>query len=190
MLTVTAAACCRVVLERAAPPSLVEALEAELRPLRPFAYQGEPGSFAGAHTARNGAYLLGACPSSQALATHPLVHGVARALLSPRCRRVALAVASEIRVEGESPAQVSLLLFIIHYHYYHYYSLYHRCSTVTTKSGLWRCPPPLPPRLRKVAASGPAFVPYAARDATNQSESLLINPNYSLLIPINPDESR
>lgn len=95
-----------VAVERLAPPEQMEALAGELAALEPYAYRGEPGSFAGAGTARNGSYLIASCPTSQQLALHPLLTEVAEALLAPYARRIALAVASEIRVEGSSPAQV------------------------------------------------------------------------------------
>lgn len=95
-----------VVVENLGSRSQMDGVCGELAALSSFAYRGEPGSFAGANTARNGAYLIGACPSTHALATHPLVHETAQQMLGPYCRRVALAVASEIRVLDSSPAQV------------------------------------------------------------------------------------
>lgn len=95
-----------VAVERLAPLEQMDALAGELGALEPYAYRGEPGSFAGAGTTRNGSYLIASCPTSQQLALHPLLTEVAEALLAPYARRIALAVASEIRVEGSSPAQV------------------------------------------------------------------------------------
>ena len=95
-----------VALEAFAPPETIDTVQSELAALDEFAYHGEPGSFAGANTARNGAYLVGACPSTHQLALDPLLTAVAETLLAPYARRLALAVASEIRVEGNSAAQV------------------------------------------------------------------------------------
>jgi hypothetical protein len=83
-------------------------LQHELDQLKPFAYmyRGEPGSFAGAGTVRNGSYVVAACPTAQGLFLHPVLIEVAHRLLGPYGRRLAAAVASEIRVEGSSPAQV------------------------------------------------------------------------------------
>ena len=93
-------------IERLASPEQIDTLARELRALEPFAYRGEAGSFAGSGTIRNGSYLVAACPTSQQLALHPLVTQVGEGLLGPYGRRQALAVASEIKVEGSSPAQV------------------------------------------------------------------------------------
>ena len=95
-----------VALEAFAPPETIDTVQSELAALDEFAYHGEPGSFAGANTARNGAYLVGACPSTHQLALDPLLTAVAETLLAPYAWRLALAVASEIRVEGNSAAQV------------------------------------------------------------------------------------
>jgi hypothetical protein len=95
-----------VAVERLAPHEQMDALAEELAQLAPYAYRGEDGSFAGAGTTRNGSYLVSSCPTSQQLAMHPLLIEVAEGLLAPYARRIALAVASEIRVEGSSPAQV------------------------------------------------------------------------------------
>ena len=66
----------------------------------------EEGSFSGGNTVSNGAYLVAACPTSQELALHPLLQEVTEGLLGPYGRRVALAVASEIKVWGAGAAQV------------------------------------------------------------------------------------
>ena len=95
-----------VAVERLAPLKQMDTLVEELAQLAPYAYRGEEGSFAGAGTTRNGSYLVSSCPTSQQLALHPLLTEVAEGLLAPYARRIALAVASEIRVEGSSPAQV------------------------------------------------------------------------------------
>lgn len=95
-----------VAVEHLAPERQMDALSEELAKLEPFAYRGEEGSFAGAGTTRNGSYLVASCPTSQELALNPLLTEVAEGLLAPYARRIALAVASEIRVEGKSPAQV------------------------------------------------------------------------------------
>ena len=39
-------------------------------------YAGEPGSFAGANTRRNGSYVVAACPTAQELSIHPLLLAV------------------------------------------------------------------------------------------------------------------
>jgi hypothetical protein len=95
-----------VAIERLATAEHMDTLVQELAALEPYAYRGEEGSFAGAGTIRNGSYLVASCPKSQELALHPLLTEVAEGLLAPYARRIALAVASEIRVEGASPAQV------------------------------------------------------------------------------------
>ena len=95
-----------VAVECLAPLEQMDTLAEELAQLAPYAYRGEEGSFAGAGTTRNGSYLVASCPTSQQLAMHPLVTAVAERLLTPYARRIALAVASEIRVEGSSRAQV------------------------------------------------------------------------------------
>ena len=68
--------------------------------------RAEEGSFSGGNTVSNGAYLVAACPTSQELALHPLLQEVTEGLLGPYGRRVALAVASEIKVWGAGAAQV------------------------------------------------------------------------------------
>ena len=93
-------------LENLAALETMDQLTHELEQLQPFAYRGEPGSFAGSGTIRNGSYLVAACPTAQELYMHPLLTETAQGLLGQYGRRLAAAVASEIRVEGSSPAQV------------------------------------------------------------------------------------
>lgn len=95
-----------VVIDRLASAGQMDRLAAELAKLEPYAYRAEPGSFSGSNTISNGSYLVAACPTAQGLALHPLLLKVAEQLLSPHARGIALAVASEIKVVGEGPAQV------------------------------------------------------------------------------------
>ena len=84
----------------------IDSLVRELSELEPFARRAEPGSFSGANTVSNGAYLVAASPTAQELALNPTVLGVAEQLLGQCTRRIALAVASEIKISGSGPAQV------------------------------------------------------------------------------------
>jgi len=95
-----------VVLEGMMRPAQMDSLQQELAVLEPFAHRAEPGSFSGENTVSNGPYLVAACPTAQELALHPKLIEVVEGILSPYARRVALAVASEIKVSGAGPAQV------------------------------------------------------------------------------------
>jgi ectoine hydroxylase-related dioxygenase (phytanoyl-CoA dioxygenase family) len=81
-------------------------LQHELAELRDAEYRGDKDSFAGEQTARNGGYVLSNCPSSQELLTHPTVLTAVKSILLASCRRIRLAVASSIRIEGGQPPQV------------------------------------------------------------------------------------
>ena len=95
-----------VVLEGMMRPDQMESLPQELALLEEYAYRADPDSFSGENTVNNGPYLVAACPTAQELALHPKLLEVVEQLLSPHARRVALAVASEIKVSGAGPAQV------------------------------------------------------------------------------------
>ena len=65
-----------VAVESLASEATMHALAGELAELDRFAYAGEPGSFAGANTRRNGSYVVAACPTAQELSIHPLLLAV------------------------------------------------------------------------------------------------------------------
>jgi len=95
-----------VIVDCLAERSLIQQVKCEVDALKDAEYRGEPGSFAGEHTARNGGYVLERCPSSQQLFTNPIVLSAARKILEQSCRRIRLAVASSIRIEGGQTGQV------------------------------------------------------------------------------------
>ena len=95
-----------VAVERLARQEQMDALQRELAVLAPVAHRAEDGSFAGSNTSANGSYLVAACPTSQELALQPLLLEVGQEILGPYTRQLALAVASEIKVDGPGPAQI------------------------------------------------------------------------------------
>jgi len=101
-----------VVVENAASPAQMDALDADLETNRGRMFRGRPGSFAGADITRNSAKPLAESATARDLAVHPLVLEVAKTHLAPWCKRIRLGACTAMYVDplnvsdAPSPAQV------------------------------------------------------------------------------------
>ena len=97
-----------VCIEQLVTVEQMDRLQEELATIDAYGDRAEPGSFFGVNSVTNAAYLVAACPTSQELAMHSLLLEVvqgAGGLFTPYAKRAVLAVATEIKLQGEGPAQ-------------------------------------------------------------------------------------
>lgn len=101
-----------VVIDNLVDPTEMDQLRSDMNHCDGVFY-GAPGSFAGAHSARNAGKPLGESRVARDLAEHPLVVDAVRLRLKPWCRRIVLGTCTNINIEPPpdphtppAPAQV------------------------------------------------------------------------------------